>query len=133
MLKNLDNKKKIETELKDIGVLKATELVARVRKDLSEMISSVQALRAPKVMVQQFLERAIEEVMNITGTIFSKVCYELRSSIVESYRENDELSDSMITAIFQKAALNFMEDMKKMRDDQMKAAIEVLRDLEKII
>ena len=61
--------------------LKALEQMARVQKLISEHVQTMSAMRAPKVVVAQFLDLAINDIIRQTGGIFAEVCKTIETEV----------------------------------------------------
>ena len=115
--------------------LKSLEQMARIQKLISEHVQTISAMRAPKVIVAQFLDLALNEIIKQTGYIFAEVC---KTVEVEVCAELDALKikgvgTQTFRRAFGKAVTQFKNDMMTLKRDQMAHVVEALSEIEKIV
>jgi hypothetical protein len=128
--------KKVKANIND-DAIGAMEKLAKLHKEVRDQVKDISALRAPKVMVAQFLETCIDDVIGETSFILSDICSVLQGSILDAMKEagvsNDIISNETFAKVFYESAVQYKERMTSLSRDQMNKAMSALADLEKII
>jgi hypothetical protein len=107
-----------------------------LNKESRDFVKEVSALRAPKVMVAQFLESFIDDVLREMSELISNLCGALQFDITNELTELKHpniLSAETFANIFKKTALDFRDRMINLKRQQLSDAMAALQDLEKII
>jgi len=128
--------REIDEEFEGISVLDLLEKQARLNKEAREFVKEVSILRAPKVMVAQFLESFIDAVIREMSTLISNLAGELKHDITAELVDAghaDLLSDTTFTDIFQRMALDYRDRMINLKRQKMADALSALQDLEKLV
>jgi hypothetical protein len=126
----------LDDELEGVSVMDLLEKQARLNKEAREFLKDVSALRAPKVMVAQFLESFIDSVIKELSSILSHLAGELQYDITAELKDAgqpDILSGETFTNIFRKTALDYRDRMINLKRQKMADALSALQDLEKLI
>jgi hypothetical protein len=130
------DKKDLDDELEGVPVLELLEKQAKLNKEAREFVKEVSILRAPKVMVAQFLESFIDAVIKEISILISNLAGELKHDITAELvdaGQTDILSDSTFADIFKKMALDYRDRMINLKRQKMADALAALQDLEKLI
>lgn len=131
-----EKNKELDEEFDRLSILDLFEKQAKLNKEARDFIKDVGALRAPKIMVAQFLEAFIDDVIRELSILIANLCGELQ------YDVNAELSDAghpnmltneTFTNIFRKTALDYRDRMINLKRQKMADSMAALADLEKII
>lgn len=109
------------------------ERLSRLLKEAREQVKDVSAMRAPKVLVAQFLESAINEFISEISVILNDMCGMLQQGITEQMANGEKLNDSMFMQVFQKAALNWKDRALALKRESMARAMTALSEMEKIV
>jgi hypothetical protein len=129
-------KKDIGEEIKGMSAIELLEKISKLNREAREQVKDISQLRAPKIMVAQFLESFMNDLIREIGTILSNLCGDLQLDIVDRMKLasiSDHVTASVFTPSFQKAAKDFMDRMLKLRRQKMVEATEALTNLEKIV
>jgi len=126
----------LDDEIDGVPVLELLEKQSRLNKEAREFIKEVSILRAPKVMVAQFLESFIDAVIKELSILISNLAGELKHDISAELLDAghpDLLSDVTYANIFKKMALDYRDRMVNLKRQKMADALSALQDLEKLI
>jgi hypothetical protein len=126
----------LDDELDGVPVLELLEKQSRLNKEAREFVKEVSILRAPKVMVAQFLESFIDAVIKEISILISNLAGELKHDITAELVDAghaDILSDATYADIFKKMALDYRDRMINLKRQKMADALAALQDLEKLI
>jgi len=126
----------LDDELDGVPVLELLEKQSRLNKEAREFVKEVSILRAPKVMVAQFLESFINAVIKEMSILISNLAGELKHDITAELVDAghaDLLSDATYASVFQKMALDYRDRMVNLKRQKMADALSALQDLEKLI
>jgi DNA phosphorothioation-dependent restriction protein DptG len=115
--------------------LKALEQMARVQKLISEHVQTMAAMRAPKVVVAQFLDLAINDIIRQTGFIFAEVCKTVEVEVCAELTalKVKGVGSQTFRRAFNKAVDEFKSSMMAMKRDQLARVIQALSEIEKIV
>jgi len=114
--------------------LTAYEKISKLQRDAVEQIKSITALRAPKVVVANFLEQAINQVIYDTGSVLTNMCNTIHDALSDSLKEHDiQLDDGFFQEIFKNAGREFQKQMEIVRREQINKATVTLSEMEKIV
>ena len=128
--------KELDDEFNRVSALDLMEKLGKLNKESREFVKEVSALRAPKVMVAQFLESFIDDVLREMSELISNLCGALQFDITNELTELKHpniLSAETFANIFKKTALDFRDRMINLKRQQLSDAMVALQDLEKII
>lgn len=126
----------LKQQIKKMGTLEALEKFSKLLKESREQVKDITALRAPKVMVSQYLEQGINEIINSTGYILNDVCRMIQASLVKKMSDEGVDTDvfaELFTEVFKQAAIQYRDRMIALKREQMSKANMALAELEKII
>jgi len=126
----------LDDELNGIPVLELLEKQSRLNKEAREFLKDVSILRAPKVMVAQFLEAFIDAVIKEMSNLISNLAGGLKHDIDAELIDAGQaglLSDATYAGVFQKMALDYRDRMINLKRQKMADALAALQDLEKLI
>lgn len=126
----------LDDEIDGVPVLTLLEKQSKLNKEAREFIKEVSILRAPKVMVAQFLESFIDAVIKDLSVLISNLAGELKHDITAELLDAghpDVLSDMVYANIFKKMALDYRDRMVNLKRQKMADALTALQDLEKLI
>jgi hypothetical protein len=126
----------LKEEIEDIPVMELLEKQAKLNKEAREFIKEVTMLRAPKVMVAQFLESFIDSVIKDMGYLLSNMAGELKHDISAELSDAGHaglLSETTFADTFKRMALDYRDRMVNMKRQKMADALSALQDLEKLL
>jgi hypothetical protein len=126
----------LDDELDGVPVLELLEKQSKLNKEAREFVKEVSILRAPKVMVAQFLESFIDSVIKEISILIANLAGELKHDITAELIDAghpDMLSDATFADIFKKMALDYRDRMVNLKRQKMADALSALQDLEKLI
>jgi hypothetical protein len=125
---------KVQEKLEKMSPLKALEQMARIQKLISDHVQTISQMRAPKVVVAQFLDLAVNEVIRQTGYIFAEMCKTIEIEVCADLKEQGaNIGTIAFKKAFSKSAIDFRNAMTNLKRDQLTRAIEVLSEIEKIV
>jgi len=126
----------LDEELEGIPVLELLEKQSKLNKEAREFLKDVSILRAPKVMVAQFLEAFIDAVIKEMSVLISNVAgglkHDINAELIEAGHAG-VLSEVTYSSLFQKMALDYRDRMINLKRQKMADALAALQDLEKLI
>jgi len=126
----------LDEELEGVSIMDLLDKQAKLNKEAREFVKEVSALRAPKVMVAQFLESFINEVIKESSVLISNMLgalkYDIDSALVTAGHP-DIISEEVYSTIFKRLAMDFKDRMINLKRQCMADALAALQDLEKII
>ena len=128
--------KQLDAELDKVTALDLMEKLGRLNKESREFVKEVSALRAPKVMVAQFLEAFIDDVLREMSILISDLCGALQFDITNELSELKHpnlIRAETFANIFKKTAVDFRDRMINLKRQRLSDAMSALQDLEKII
>ena len=131
-IKDKDIKERIES----MGPIKALEVIGKLHKESREMVSSIIALRAPRVLVSQFLEASIDDVIESTGSVLTQTCLDIQRLVLDELKRtgvDHNLTGASFSAIFKETGVGFMDKMVALRREQVTKANIALADMERVI
>jgi len=126
--------------LKD-ELLKRTPLellgtVAHLSKMAREQMKDINALRAPKMVVMQFLEDTIDKSISEVNEALTQMFTITQGEFTEFMRKQglvDRVNDRVFVDIFKRVAISYRERMTLLRRDQLNRASAALASLEKVL
>lgn len=125
-----------DDEVKNINVLDMLEKMSRINKEARDFVKEISALRAPKVMVAQFLESFIDSVIKEVSIMVSNIAADVKFSVDGELAESGHpnlLSDKVYANLFRDIAMDYRDRMVNLKRQQLSDALSALNDLEKII
>jgi hypothetical protein len=131
-----EKNEELDEELDHHTVMDLLERQAKLNQEARSFIKDISALRAPKVMVAQFLESFIDEVLKELSILLSNLCGELQFDIVNELAEAGHqglLMNETFSKVFKKTALDYRDRMITLKRQKMSDAMAALQDLEKIV
>lgn len=134
----LDRTDNWEKELEQTPILEILERFAKLNQAAREQVKDIAALNRPKVLVTNFLQSALNTIVNEMSTLFGDTCLNLQVEVTKSLKEKGIDVDKMLTQqtfinIFQPVAIQYRERMKDIMRTQMSAATAALAEMEKIV
>lgn len=126
---------KIKEKLDKKDPLKALEQMARVQKLIGEHVQNVAAMRAPKIVVAQFLDIALNEVIRQTGFLLGET-FQMIEVEVTAELEAMGIKDvgvRVFKRVWIKAVEAWKKSMMDMKREQMDRALTTLSEIEKIV
>ena len=134
----LDNTSNWEKEIDNTPVLELLERLAKLNQAAREQVKDIAALNRPKVLVIQFLQSALNTIVNEMSTLFGDLCLNMQVSVTAALKENGINVDKMLTQqtfinVFQPLAIQYREKMKEIMRTQMSSASAALAEMEKIV
>lgn len=130
------NSEELMKALEQMGPIHSLNLIAQLNRMAREQIKDVSAIRAPKVLVLQFLEdtfdRAIGEFNDVVGSLFLAVQDEFMK-VMDQRGMKDAVSDKLFKEVFKKIALSYKERILTLRQMQLMRAADALQNLEKVV
>ena len=131
-----DQDKTLDAELDAHSIMDLMEKQAKLNKEAREFVKEVSALRAPKVMVAQFLEAFIDDVIKELSYILSNMCGEMQFDISNELDDSGHpgiLGSETFAKIYRKTGLDYRDRMINLKRQKMADAMSALQDLEKLI
>ena len=128
--------KDIKEELDGLSALELLERVARLARESREQVREVSALRAPKVMVANLLERYMNAVIKEIGKILVVLCGEVHYTILEHLQAHNAVEavpQEAFSDIFKRIGVEFRDRTLMVKRQQMAEALSALQEMEKII
>jgi len=104
-------------------------------KELRGQIKDVNALRAPKLLMIQFMEASLKRIIEEMSMIFSQLCASLQEHITHDLRKNGAgkfVNDQLFSTVFQKVAMEYQKNMTDIVRDQLHEARSALAELAKV-
>lgn len=133
-VKNEDDLKKA---LEDLDVIQMMSLITKLHDSARSQIKDINALRAPKVMVMQFLEdtidRSISEVNSALTSAFIMLQNEFTDKLKSAGVDEKTMNDKVFVEIFKKVAKDYKDRILLLRRDQISRAATALAEIEKIV
>lgn len=126
----------MDDELDVISSLEMLERLATLNKEARAFVKEISALRAPKVMVAQFLEAFIDTVIKDVSVLVGNVAGDLKQSVDMELLDAGHggvLSDQMYSKIFRNLAVEYKDRMLNLKRQKMADAVSALQEMEKII
>jgi len=126
----------LDKELDDINIMDLLEQQAKLNKEARDFIKDVSALRAPKVLVAQFLEAFIDDVIRELSIIVSNMCGDIQHGVLNQLSESGHpgiIGLETFAKIFRETALDYRDRMVNLKKQKMSDALAALQDLEKLI
>ena len=123
-------------ELDAHSMMDLLEKQAKLNKESREFIKEVSALRAPKVMVAQFLEAFMDDILRELSRVFNDLCQELMFEVISELADSGHpgaIGKETFAKVFRKSALDYRDRMINLKRQKMADAMAALEDLEKII
>lgn len=127
------DKDKLREQLKGMSILDVMDRLGKLNKEAREQISAISSLRRPKVVVSQFLDRALDEIIYDTGALLSEMAAYIQQSVLNAIKAREEIDSKFFTKIFREYAIRFKEQMESVKRSNMQNALQSLADLEKVI
>lgn len=122
-----------EAILKNTPLIKLMEDISALMKDSNEMVSAVSKLRAPKVMVAQFLESTIDQIIKEVSDLLGVTCSQLRLSITDEIQHNGDIDNETFAKVFKQVALEYRNRVLSLKRENMAKAMSALTEMEKIV
>jgi len=126
----------LDNELSVVSSLEMLERLATLNKEARAFVKEISALRAPKVMVAQFLEAFIDTVIKDVSVLVGNVAGDLKQSVDMELLEAghpDILTDQSYGKIFRNLAVEYKDRMMNLKRQKMADAISALQEMEKIL
>lgn len=121
------------SKLKPVALLKT---LAELNNLAFDQVKDITALRAPKLIVMQFLEDALDKAVIEVNDVVSNLFIMTQESINKLFIEKhlgDAISENDFRGVYVELATKYKDRMVALRREQMTKAAAVLTDLEKII
>jgi hypothetical protein len=130
---NIDDDE-VAQQIKELGVVKGLEFLGKLHKEAREQLKDIQSLRAPKVIVADFLEKTINEVIYVTGSLLQELCVKLQIEVNKKLKKHNlEMDKETFANVFSDIGIQYKNRMLALRSEQLSKAMSTLADLEKII
>lgn len=127
---------KLLEAMEALGPINSLNLLSNLNRMAREQVKDVSAIRAPKVLVVQFLEdtfdKAIQEINDVAGSLFIQVQEEFMK-IMDQHNLKNEVSDRLFTEAFKKIAMSYRDRILTLRQVQLMKAVEALTSMDKIV
>lgn len=128
-----DFKKQIQRE----GALDSLKKINKLLKDNREQIQALSAIRAPKVVLSNYMNNfvtsIIKDTVEILVEVFSLILEEANKKSEYGYNIDMTALDPVMRDCFQIGAQNFKKRMANLSTRMMKEAEEALKNMEQII
>lgn len=127
--------KDINEEFEAQNIQELLEKQAKLNKEAREFVKEVSALRAPKVMVAQFLESFIDDTIKEISVLLGNLAEGLHHDLNEELTDQgfNTLDNDLYKKVFRNLALEYRDRMINLKRQHMSSALSALQDLEKII
>lgn len=130
---NID-REKLAKEINEASPLKAMEIVSKFVRTAHDLYRSASSLRAPKVLIAQFLEKALEEVFCETGAILQQACVSMQLSVTKILEKNGvKPNGDMFSSLFKTISEDYEIGMRSLAKELMIKMMNNLEDLENIV
>lgn len=126
----------LTTELSATSALEMLERVASLNKESRAFVKEISALRAPKVMVAQFLESFIDSVIRDVSVLVGQIAGDLKNNVDAELADSGYsgvLSDQSYAKVFRELAVEYKDRMLSLKREKMADAVASLQEMEKII
>jgi hypothetical protein len=137
MISSIDTVKLME-KIKTMDGLTVLEKLAKISKEARELVSAVTTLRAPHIIVTQFLEKTIYEITQKTSEVLAKVLVDVKNSCIKQIKKeypiiSQEAVNLALVDVFRRATEHYQMNIKIVHRDMMSKIQKNLSDLEKIV
>lgn len=129
-------KEELRDELKNISMIDLFDKFTKLQKESREFVKEISALRAPKVLVANFLESFMNSLIKDLSILVGNMAGELKNAINEELADAGHpnlLGDKTFSDVFQNFAMDYRDRLLNLRREHLSEAMSTLQDLEKII
>ena len=129
------DKKQLEKELDGVNAIKLLTAYTGFHRELRAQISDINNLRAPKILMIQFLEVTVKKLVEEMSNIFAMLCSSIQENVSHDLRKmgvTEGVNDKLFSPIFQKVAAEYQTKMTEIVRDQLFDAKVALAELSKI-
>jgi len=126
----------LEKELSERTPLELLNTVASLNRTVREQMKDINALRAPKLVVMQFLEDTIDKSISEVNETLTQMFTITQAEFTEFMRKQgiaEYVNDRVFVDIFKRVAMAYRERMTLLRRDQLNRASAALASLEKVL
>jgi hypothetical protein len=110
--------------------------LAELNRMARDQVKDIAALRAPKVMVMQFLEDSFDRTILEINQVLSNLFVMIQDELIKLGKDHElplEITDDTFRNSFKRVATMYKERMTILRHEQLKRASAALADLEKVV
>lgn len=132
-LDNPELAKKDKETLDRIPLLPLLQQLSSLMREAQGQVKDVSALRAPKVVVAQFLESAMNQIITDVNGVLEMLCSMLQTNLTTVLKEGQPVTDEVFLKVFQIVAVEYKNRMLAIKRENMAKALATLNELEKII
>ena len=122
--------------LKNTDPMVLLNMYVNFNKAAREQVKDINALRAPKVMVMEIIENALDnsisEVNEVIGSLFRMVQEEV-THVLRAAGAERLIDDRLFSEIFKKIAMSYKDRILLLRRESLARAATALSEMEKII
>lgn len=129
----LANPQELQAELARIPITELLEKFAKLQKEARESTRDVSAMRAPKVMVGQAFEFAINDLIRDVSDILGQTFLEIQTLVIDENQHNKMITPDTFVKLFQQTALKYKERMINLKREKITTLIANLSEMEKVI
>lgn len=126
------DKEQIERDLKKIPILFLMEQFAALQKQSREQIRDIAQMRAPKVMVAQFLESSINEIIRDVSDLLKDSLAQIQQAVIEDAFAHKDLNQTFVK-VYQSIIVEYKGRMLSLKREAMARAVASLAEMEKVI
>lgn len=130
--KNPDKLHAMFEKSSNINPLSVLEQLARLNKEAREQVKDVSSLRAPKVLVAQFLENTLGEIIREMSDLLNYMCGTIQTEVT-NVLGGDKINNELFSVVFRKIAQEYVNRITQIKRDSLSKAASQLNDMEKIL
>lgn len=126
----------LKDEVKNINMLDLLDKLGKINKENREFVKEISMLRAPKVMVANFLESFINSLIKDFSALVANMAGELKNAIQEELSDAGHpnlIGDQVYANVFKIFAEDYRNRVMNMRRQHLGDAMSALQDLEKLV
>lgn len=126
----------LKDEVKNINMLDLLDKLGKINKENREFVKEISMLRAPKVMVANFLESFINSLIKDFSALVANMAGELKNAIQEELSDAGHpnlIGDRVYANVFKVFAEDYRNRVMNMRRQHLSDAMSALQDLEKLV
>jgi len=131
----MQDEKAVKEALEGYNVIKLLSIRNKFHNDLGNQLKDINSLRAPKVLMVQFLEATIKKIVEEMSTVFTMLCSGIQDGITHSLRKEGAgniVNDQLFSPTFQRVAQEYQAKMTEVFREQLFQARSALAELSKI-
>jgi hypothetical protein len=130
--KRFENKEQVERELQKIPIMALLDQFAVLQKQCREQVRDITQLRAPKVIVVNMLESAINEIIRDVSDLLKDSLGEIQMTVLEDSFMKKDLNQTF-PKLFQKIVTSYKQRMLSIRRETMARASASLQEMQNIL